>query len=406
MNIGFVSAALPYLPAPGGFRLYGGNLLIGLSRRNRIDLVTLLHEGDAEQLPWSRRYCDSVTTIPVDGISIPQKFVNFASTYGFGRALNHRARMFSILRSGFRDRKWDVLHIEGEAAGRIVPSDLALPKVLSLHDSWTLRCAEMLNCARNIREQIYYKMLSYFEPRWERLLYPRFERCTLVAARDLEEVARVVPKAKLELIPYGTDTEYFHPVPVEKETATLVFHSHMGYPPNIEAALEFANEIFPRIRKELSHAVFHIVAANPGPRIQELASRPGIKISANPPDVRPAVCSGQIYVCAIRHGTGLKNKMLEAMAMHMPIVCYPESAIGLKADAGKHFLLARNPEEFANQVVHLLRHPQHAEQLADAGRQLVRERYGWASRVEAYEQLYQQIVDEHRSRTNGHRLTT
>ena len=404
MNIGFISEALPYLPSRGGFRLYGGNLIVRLSRRHHIDLVTLLRDDDADHLQWARQYCDSVTAIPAR-VSVLQKFVNFASTYGFGQALNHRARMFSILRSGFCARKWDVLHIEGEGAGIIVPPDLALPKVLSLHDSWTLRCAEMLNCAQNLRERLYYKVLSYCEPRFERFLFPRFERCTVVADRDLEEVARVVPRAKLELVPYGTDTEYFHPVPVKKETATLVFHSHLGYAPNIEAALEFADEIFPLIRKKVPQATFHLVGANPSPRIQELASRPGIKISANLPDLRPAVCSGQVYVCAIRYGTGLKSKMLEAMAMHMPIVCYPGSTVGLEANAGKHFLLARNREEFAEHVVYLLQHPNHAEELADAGRQLVEKMYSWASRVEAYEQLYQQIIEEHHSRTHGHPST-
>jgi hypothetical protein len=295
-------------------------------------------------------------------------------------------------------RKWDVIHVEGGYAGGIVPN-LAVAKVLSLHDSWTLRCAEMLKCAQTAREKLFYRLLSYHEPRFERLIYPRFERCTVVAEPDLVECRRVVPDARFDLIPYGTDTEYFHPVDVPKEPNSLVFHSHLGYAPNIEAALEFANEIFPRVRREVPDAVFHLVGANPGAKIQELGQRPGIKISANLPDLRPAVCSAQVYVCAIRHGTGLKSKMLEAMAMRLPIVGYAGAVVGLEGSVpDKHYLFAETPEQFAAHVVTLLRDRARADHMAQAGRDLVEERYSWESRARAYEELYELVIKEHKLR--------
>ena len=358
----------------------------------------MLRDDDAAHLDWARQYCASIHIIPTNGISIPRKVANFVSAYGFGRPLNYRAAMEEILRRESRSRKWDVLHIEGDVAGSIVPADLNVPKILSLHDSWTLRCAEMLNCTQSLGEKLYYQILYRCEPRWERFIYPRFERSVVVADRDLEEVSRIVPSARLELIPYGTDTEYFYPVTVEKKPMTLVFHSHLGYQPNIEAALEFSTQILPLIQHQVPQATFHLVGAAPGPRIQELASRPGITISANLPDLRPAVCSAQIYVCAIRYGTGLKSKMLEAMAMGLPIVCYLGATVGLDAIPGEHFLLAQDAQEFAAHVVHLLCNPHRAAQLARAGRELVEKKYSWESRVCAYEQLYQQVINEYRSR--------
>jgi glycosyltransferase involved in cell wall biosynthesis len=210
-----------------------------------------------------------------------------------------------------------------------------------------------------------------------------------------------VPKAKVDLIPYGTDTEYFHPLPVQKQGAVLVFHSHLGYAPNIEAALEFADAIFPLILREVPAATFHLVGANPGPKVQALASRTGIKLSANLPDLRSAVCSAQVYVCAIRHGTGLKSKMLEAMAMRMPIVAYhPGSTVGIDCVYGKHLLAAETPQEFAAHVVELLRHPEIADQMAQAARELVEQKYSWESRARAYEELYERVIQERRAATN------
>ena len=208
-------------------------------------------------------------------------------------------------------------------------------------------------------------------------MYPRFERCVVVADRDLAAVQQTVADAQVALISYGTDTEYFHPAPVEKQEATLVFHSHLGYAPNIEAALEFAHNIFPLVRREVPNAIFHLVGADPSPRITELVSAPGMRLSANLPDLRPAVCSAKVYVSAIRYGTGLKTKILEAMAMRLPIVCYPGSTVGIDCAPGKHLLVAQNPQEFAAYVVDLLKHPERAEEIAEAGRRLVEEKYSW-----------------------------
>ncbi len=399
MKIGLLSQALPYLPSRGGFRLYGANLIRWLSKRHEIDLISLLQDDDDEHLEWAQQFCVSTTWIPTQRARLPQRIANTLSTYLRGTPLRYRAKLRSILFEGLHRRQWDVLHIEGSFAGSLVPTDLPVAKVLSLHDSWTLRCAEMLQCSQSLREKAYYTFLKYYEPWFERLQYPRFERCVVVADRDAQEVRRIVPNASVAMIPYGTDTEYFHPVSVDKQEATLVFHGHLGYAPNIEAALEFANDIFPLVRREVSNATFHLVGADPGPLIKALAARPGIRISANLPDLRAAVCSARIYVCAIRHGTGLKSKVLEALAMAMPIVAYhPGSTVGIDCVYGKHLLAAENPNEFAAHVVDLLRHPERAERIALAGRKLVEEKYSWESRATTFEELCQQAVEDYRRR--------
>ena len=293
------------------------------------------------------------------------------------------------------------MHVEGSFAGGLVDPDLPIAKVLSVHDAETLRAREMLSCDLPFRERLKHRMRMYYEPRFERLVYPRYERCIVVAERDLNFNRELVPNANFDLIPYGTDTEYFHPVAVVKEPATLVFHSHLGYAPNIGAAIEFADEILPLIRRERPDVVFHLVGASPDPKIKALAERPGIRLSANVPDLRPEVCSAAIYVCAIRYGTGLKSKVLEAMAMRMPIVAYhPGSTVGIACVHGEHLLAAETPQEFAAYVLQLLQHPDQAEKLAANARRLVQEKYSWDSRVAIYEELYNQVVNERFERTH------
>jgi glycosyltransferase involved in cell wall biosynthesis len=106
-----------------------------------------------------------------------------------------------------------------------------------------------------------------------------------------------------------------------------------------------------------------------------------------------------VYVCAIRHGTGLKSKMLEAMAMRLPIVGYPGAIVGLEGSApGKQYDVAQDPKEFAGHVVSLMRDPERAARMAQAGRDLVKEKYSWESRARAYEELYEQVIKERKIR--------
>ena len=397
MNICMISQALPYLPSRGGFRLYGGNLLRCLSRRHEIELISLLDEGDAEHLDWPRRYCSRVQTIPVSRAGAPMRAANFLAGCLSGAALHQRESLRRLVHEGIAAGRWDVIHVEGDYPAALLPAASPIPRVLSLHDSWTLRCREMIACARTWREKLYYSALEIREPLFERKLYPKFDCSVVVARPDLDEVRRVVPQARVELIPYGTDTEYFHPVAAEKQQATLVFHGHLGYAPNVEAVIEFACHIFPLVRREIPQAVFHIVGADPSPEVRALTALDGIRLSANLADIRSAVCESSVYVCPIRHGTGLKSKVLEAMAMRMPIVAYhPGSTVGIACVNGEHLIAPETPQAFACDVLLLLRDAALRERLACAARRLAERHYSWESRANSFEELYQSLGAERR----------
>ena len=218
MNIGMVTEELPYLPSAGGFRLYGANLIRGLSRRHRVDLISLVRDGDERHLDWARTYCASVRVIPVKTLGRWSAAASLLSAHLWGKPLRQRAEMAHMLKTYADD--WDVMHVEGEYVGGLLPP-LAFPKILSVHDSWTLKCEEMLKCSQSLKETLYYRMMCWHEPRYERLVYPRFQRVVVVAERDQEAVRKTVPNSRVTVIGNGTDTHYFHPVPVEKDSTMV-----------------------------------------------------------------------------------------------------------------------------------------------------------------------------------------
>jgi glycosyltransferase involved in cell wall biosynthesis len=398
MNIGLLSEALPYLPSVGGFRLYGANLLRRLGARHQIDLVTLLPGSDGAQLDWARPYCRSVHTIPLGPRPVLSRIANLASTYGRGRALYPRREVALALENGLRQGAWDVLHIEGTYVAALMDDVFPIPTILSAHDSRSLRAVEMQRCATTLKEKSYYRLRGLVDPRFERLVYPRFDRCVFVAPRDVEAARAAVPGVRTALIPNGVDAEHFHPMDVPREPATLVFHGHLGYLPNVDAVVAFAEAIFPLIQRRVPDAVFHVIGAEPHPSVLALRSRPGIRLSANLPDLRAAVCSASVYVCLLRHGTGIKNKLLEAMAMGLPVVTHPSAFEGIDGTDGTHMLAAAEPALFAEHVVRLIQDRNLSARLAAAGRRLVEERYAWASRAREFEQLYEHVIRERSGR--------
>jgi glycosyltransferase involved in cell wall biosynthesis len=91
----------------------------------------------------------------------------------------------------------------------------------------------------------------------------------------------------------------------------------------------------------------------------------------------------------------MKNKILEAMASQLPIVCYEGSTAGINCTPGKHLMVARDPADFAAKVLDLLRDPAHAAQIARAGREFVVENYSWEASVATYERIYERLAAAH-----------
>ncbi len=214
----------------------------------------------------------------------------------------------------------------------------------------------------------------------------------MVSERDAAFNRGLVPQARFCAITNGTDCNYFRPLAVEKDSQAVMFHGNLNYPPNVEAATEFANHVLPLIRREDPEVNFHIVGASPARSIEKLTMQPGIKLTSNLPDIRPVLCSASVYVCALRYGTGIKNKILEAMALELPIVCYQASTVGIGCIPGQHLLVARDRADFAAKVLELLCNPERARAIAQAGRDFVVQNFSWESRAAAYEHLYERAI--------------
>jgi glycosyltransferase involved in cell wall biosynthesis len=186
-------------------------------------------------------------------------------------------------------------------------------------------------------------------------------------------------------IPNGVDIEYFAPAAAESDGKKLVFTGVMDYGPNEDAVLNFCEHTFPLIQRAMPEIEFWVVGSGPTARVQALTSQSGVHVTGEVDDVRPYVQSAALFVCPLRSGAGMKNKILAAMAMRRPVVATSLSLEGLEALPEEHVLVADGAEAFAAQVLRLLREPPLAQRLVDRAYRLVTERYSWTARGEMLE---------------------
>lgn len=177
---------------------------------------------------------------------------------------------------------------------------------------------------------------------------------------------------KIAVIPNGIDLDYFKPTAAPKKYE-LVFTGNMSYPPNVQAAQFLALKILPLIKEKCTVL---ISGAKPTKEVLLLQSNNCI-ISGWVDDIRTSYASAQIFVAPLHIGTGLQNKILEAMAMKIPCITTPLVNASLGAKENEEVLIANTAEQFAEKIAYLLHHPEIAKNMAEKAYLYVAKKYNW-----------------------------
>jgi len=206
------------------------------------------------------------------------------------------------------------------------------------------------------------------------------DAATLVSAAEGDLLRARCPEANVCVVPNGVDLEYFDPeaVPARGDGQTLVFCGAMDYHSNIDAVEYFVDAILPLVRLRVPGAGLRIVGSNPAPAVQRLAEAEGVEVTGRVPDVRPEICSAAVSVAPMRLGRGVPNKVLEALALTLPVVATPNAADGLDLGAFEGADIAEQPAAFAAAVVRRLRAAKSGQGRFPQHRRVLVERYSWS----------------------------
>ena len=222
---------------------------------------------------------------------------------------------------------------------------------------------------------------------YEAAAFGWFQHHTIISEPD-RQLIQHSQKEEIAVVPNGIDFTYFQPRPAAEKTCELLFCGNMGYHPNVDAAGWLAEEILPLVRQRHPAARLLLAGTTPSPKVRALAARPGVGVSGWLPDIRTAYAGARVFVAPMRVGTGLQNKLLEAMAMQLPCVTTPLAHNALGGTPGHHLLVADTAPALAEALAGLLTDAPAAARLAAAGRTFVAETYDWAAATARLENLF------------------
>ena len=287
-------------------------------------------------------------------------------------------RVAELLRAG----RFDVVHAQLVRTAPYLPEDGRTPVVLDLIDALSANLA-----GRARRERGPMAPVAAWEAtrlaRFERALIARASRSLVVSARERDALGG---GERIAVVANGVDADAFAFQDGPRPAARIVFAGNLGYFPNVDAARWLVADILPRIRTTLPEVELHLVGARPARAVRALVRTPGVTLAAAVPDMAPELAAATVALVPMRAGTGLQNKVLEAMSVGTPVVATPTVAAALDVTPGTHLMVAGDAAELAAATVALLRDPVRARSMAAAARALVERRYRWdesAAGVEA-----------------------
>jgi polysaccharide biosynthesis protein PslH len=223
--------------------------------------------------------------------------------------------------------------------------------------------------------------------------YPAYDEVVMVTPQDAAAVAELAGEIRVSSIPNGVDAARFGAgTPAAPVPGRLVLHGAMSYAPNVDAALFAAHEVLPRVRSEAADAELVLVGRSPSAEVRALAGLPGVTVTGEVDDVAPWLQSAAVYLCPMRSGTGIKNKLLEAMAAAAPCVATPLALQGIEAEPGRDVLVGAGADELASHVLALLEDPERAGVLGGRARRCVVDHHSWEAAARAYSELYARVA--------------
>lgn len=252
----------------------------------------------------------------------------------------------------------------------------------------------------NLLRQAYAGKTARLMSEFERRAVREFDAHVTVSQRDAERLRALNADARIFVIENGVDTESYSDEQIEKVSrarreapgkSRIVFVGSMDYHANIEGAVNFGREVWPRLRARQPELVFTIVGRDPSRRVRELAAIPGIEVTGTVADVRPFYRKAVAAVVPLNVGGGSRLKILEAMAAGVPVVSTTLGAEGLDVHHGRNILIADTNEQLVEAIAGVVENEDRRNELSAAGRALVADHYDWSklgvSLFKTYEEL-------------------
>jgi len=392
VRILFCTAEAP-VPPVNGFRLQLIHLCRELAKRHEVSVLTFAPDPPGEPPPGVELI--TVKAPPVGGLANRVSAHLRGTVHGVPSSIGRfGVPMEREVRRLLETRSFDVVHVTNGSMASLGDIVAPIPAIIALLDAWHVNVeAERMVAPLALRPL--YRLEERRVRRFCAHAFRSFGRAIMVTEQDAVAARELDPTLRIEAIPNGVDGEEFAPNPsVEPEPGHIVFTGAMHWAPNVNAARSLALEILPRVRAVRPDARLSLVGRSPSSDVLELGELEGVHVTGEVPDVRPWLWSAEAYACPMWTGTGIKNKLLEALACARPVAATPLACQGIRVADGREVLVAGSEQDMADALVRLLGDAELRARLARGGREHVRRYHAWERVAAEYERVYAEVIAE------------
>ena len=384
----FLANRVPYPPFRGDkLKIY--NLARRLSQRHELHLLTFAQS--AEDLSYIGELRKVFREVHLVELPAWRSALNCGAALWDQRPLQvlyfRSAAMQQQLKTLLERHTYDAVHVQHLRMAPYLADYNHIPRILDLPDAFSLYWKRRQSVSRGPLRQWFERMEQGRVLQFEAAMLSRYDLSLVCSAEDLAYLRQQHGTASLDLLPNGVDLDTFSPREHDySHNKTLLFTGNMDYAPNVDAVVHFARNIFPAIRAAVPDARFVIAGQRPVKKVQELACD-HIEVTGFVQDLAAVYNEASVMVAPLRFGAGTQNKVLEAMAMGIPVVCSQIGYAGLGIESGQGAFMEPEADGFASAVIRLLGSEALRRSTGQAGHEVIRSRFGWdaiAARLEAY----------------------
>lgn len=243
---------------------------------------------------------------------------------------------------------------------------------------------------RSEKSNFFMKMIVLFEYKrvkeYESKIFDFFKNHTIISEVDQKYINHK-KKSEIAIIPNGIDLTYFKRKSKKYTTNTIIFVGNMSYKPNVLAAKFICEKILPIVEKKVKNTKVIIAGSSPNRLVRKLAKKnKNIIITGFINDIRDAYEKGTVFIAPMFIGSGLQNKLLEAMSMKLPCITTELANKSLNATKNE-IIIANNEKEFAKHCIELFNNKEKTLNLIENGYKFVKSKFDWKKSTEEINKL-------------------
>lgn len=399
MNILYLCHRFPYPPKRGG-KIRPFNMIRHLQASgHRVTVCSLVRSAaEAEEGRGIAAHCEA---FHMGQVSEPLQWARMVARLPLSTPSSmgyfYSAGLARKLRELLAAQRWDLVFVHCSSVAPYVQHVQGVPKILDFGDmdshKW-LEYAHYKPWPLSLGYTLEGRKMLWAEKRLAR----RFDLCTATTRAEWRTLQDYATGVATDWFPNGVDAGFFSPADGGFDADTISFIGRMDYYPNQECMTRFCSQVWPLLKARRPGMQLLIVGADPAPEIRRLGELPGVTVTGSVADVRPHILKSALMVAPLAIARGTQNKILEAMAMGVPVVTSPAAAGGVDAEPERHFLVADGAQATAEAVLRIVEHPAERARLAQAGRERMLSHHAWPSSMRRLDAIIDRCVGEHAAR--------